>query len=244
MTNENGKVRVAALADCHYTKGSAGLLKDVFVRASETADVLALCGDMTDYGLPEEAAILAQDIKTYLRIPCVAVVGNHDFESGKIKDVQDILAETGMHILDGESVEILGAGFAGVCGFGGGFDRQMLNAWGEPMIKAFVQEALDHSLRLEKALHRLTMARRAVLLHYAPIRETVQGEHPEIFPFLGSSRLENPINQFNVSVVFHGHAHNGAATGKTSAQVPVFNVALPVLSRKNGTELPLFIYEL
>jgi Icc-related predicted phosphoesterase len=244
MTNESRKVRVAALADCHYTKGSAGLLKDVFIRASETADVLALCGDMTDYGLPEEAAILAQDIKTYLTIPCVAVVGNHDFESGKIKEVQDILAETGMHILDGESIEILGVGFAGVCGFGGGFDRQMLNAWGEPMIKAFVQEALDHSLRLEKALNRLTMARRAVLLHYAPIRETVQGEHPEIFPFLGSSRLENPINQFNVSVVFHGHAHNGQPTGKTSAQIPVFNVALPVISRKDGAELPLFIYEL
>jgi Icc-related predicted phosphoesterase len=166
---------VAALADCHYTKSSAGLLKDVFVRASETADVLALCGDMTDYGLPEEAAILAQDLKTFLRIPCVAVVGNHDFESGKIEEVQGILTETGMHLLDGEAVEILGAGFAGVCGFGGGFDRQMLNPWGEPIIKAFVQEAVDHSLRLEKALNRMTVERRAVLLHYAPIKETVQG---------------------------------------------------------------------
>jgi Icc-related predicted phosphoesterase len=242
--SESQKVRVAALADCHYTKSSAGLLKDVFVRASETADVLALCGDMTDYGLPEEAAILAQDLKTFLRIPCVAVVGNHDFESGKIEEVQRILAETGMHLLDGEAVEILGAGFAGVCGFGGGFDRQMLNPWGEPIIKAFVQEAVDHSLRLEKALNRLTVERRAVLLHYAPIKETVQGENPEIFPFLGSSRLENPINQFKVSVVFHGHAHNGTPTGKTSAQIPVFNVALPVISKQNAHELPLFVYEL
>jgi Icc-related predicted phosphoesterase len=243
MMNESRKVRVAALADCHYAKGSAGLLKDVFLRASETADVLALCGDMTDYGLPEEAAVLAQDIKTYLRIPCVAVVGNHDFESGKIEEVQSILAETGMHILDGESIEIFGIGFAGVCGFGGGFDRQMLNPWGEPIIKAFVQEALNHSLRLEKALHRLSMAPRVVLLHYAPIRATVEGENPEIFPFLGSSRLENPINQFDVSVVFHGHAHNGAPSGKTSAQVPVFNVALPVISRQNGDQLPLFVFE-
>jgi Icc-related predicted phosphoesterase len=242
--SESRKVRVAALADCHYTKSSAGLLKDVFVRASETADVLALCGDMTDYGLPEEAAVLAQDLKTFLRIPCVAVVGDHDFESGKIEEVQSILGETGMHLLDGEAVEILGAGFAGVCGFGGGFDRQMLNAWGEPIIKAFVQEAVDHSLRLEKALNRLTVDRRAVLLHYAPIKETVQGENPEIFPFLGSSRLENPINQFKVSVVFHGHAHNGALSGKTSAQIPVFNVALPVISRQNDHQLPLFVYEL
>jgi len=242
--NESRKVRVAALADCHYTKTSAGQLKDVFVRASETADVLALCGDMTDYGLPEEAAILAQDIKTYVRIPCVAVVGNHDFESGKIEEVQSILAETGMHLLDGEAIEILGAGFAGVCGFGGGFDRQMLNPWGEALIKAFVQEAVDHSLRLEKALNRLTVERRAVLLHYAPIKETVQGENPEIFPFLGSSRLENPINQFKVSVVFHGHAHNGAPTGQTSAQIPVFNVAFPVIARQNAHGLPLFVYEL
>lgn len=149
-----------------------------------------------------------------------------------------------MHILDGEAIEILGAGFAGVCGFGGGFDRQMLNAWGEPMIKAFVQETVDHSLRLEKALNRLTMDRRVVLLHYSPIRETVQGENPEIFPFLGSSRLENPINQFNVSVVFHGHAHNGMPSGKTSTQIPVFNVSLPVISRKTADELPLFVYEL
>ena len=242
--NQHRKIRVAALADFHYTKASAGHLKDVFVRASETADVLAICGDMTDYGLPEEAAILAQDIKTYVRIPCVAVVGNHDFESGKIGEVQSILAETGMHILDGESIEILGAGFAGVCGFGGGFDRQMLNPWGEPMIKAFVQEALDHSLRLEKALNRLTMDRRAVLLHYSPIRETVQGENPEIFPFLGSSRLESPINQFNVSVVFHGHAHNGTPAGKTSVNIPVFNVALPVISKRSGDQVPLFVYEL
>jgi Icc-related predicted phosphoesterase len=107
-----------------------------------------------------------------------------------------------------------------------------------------VQEALDHSLRLEKALNRLTMDRRVVLLHYSPIRETVQGENPEIFQVLGSSRLENPINQFNVSVVFHGHAHNGKPAGKTSMQVPVFNVALPVILRKNGDQLPLFIYEL
>ncbi len=240
---ERKKVRIAALADCHYTKSSAGQLRDVFVRASETADVLVICGDMTDYGLPEEASVLAQDLKTYVRIPCVAVVGNHDFESGKIQEVQDILTETGMHILDGEAIEILGAGFAGVCGFGGGFDRQMLNAWGEPIIKAFVQEALDHSLRLENALSRLTTEPRVVLLHYSPIRETVHGENPEIFPFLGSSRLENPINQFNVSVVFHGHAHNGTPTGKTSALIPVFNVSLPVISKQNGQELPLLVYE-
>jgi Icc-related predicted phosphoesterase len=242
--NNSKKLRIAALADLHYTKGSGGRLEEFFVRASETADVLAICGDLTDYGLPEEAAILAQDIKTFLRIPCVAVVGNHDFESGKIQEIRSVLAETGMHILDGDSVEILGVGFAGVCGFGGGFDRQMLSAWGESIIKAFVQESLDHSLSLENALKRLTTERRVVLLHYSPVRETVLGENPEIFPFVGSSRLENPINQFNVSVVFHGHAHNGSFIGKTSAQIPVFNVAFPVISKQKGQDLPLFVYEI
>lgn len=241
---EQNRVRVAALADLHYRKSSAGELKDFFMRASEAADVLLICGDMTDSGLPEEAEALAQDIKKFVRIPCVSVVGNHDFESGKIHDVQQILVEAGMHILDGDAVEILGVGFAGVCGFCGGFGRHMLTPWGEPIIKAFVQEALDHALRLENALNRLVTHRRVVLLHYSPIRETVQGEDPEIFPFVGSSRLENPINQFRVSVVFHGHAHNGTFGGKTSTQIPVYNVALPIVRKQIEKEVPLFVYEL
>src|SRR6476660_7814804 len=119
----------------------------------------------------------------------------------------------------------------------------MLSAWGEPIIKALVQKGLDHSLRLENALNRLTREQRVVLLHYSPFRDAVRGENPEIFPFLGSSRLENPINQFNVSVVFHGHAHNGTPAGKTSALVPVFNVSLPVMGKQNGQDLPLLVYE-
>ena len=242
--NEEKPMRIAAVGDLHYTKLSAGRLKDYFLKVSESADVLVICGDFTDYGLPEEAAVLAEDLKTYVRIPIVGVVGNHDFESGKIVEVKSILEATGINLLDGDVVEIMGAGFAGICGFCGGFDRHMLNAWGEPLIKAFVQETLDHSMRLEKALSRLTTEKRIVLLHYAPIRETVIGESPEIFPFLGSSRLEAPLNQYKVSVVFHGHAHHGKNSGTTSGEVPVFNVALPVLSRESSSELPIFIYRI
>jgi Icc-related predicted phosphoesterase len=242
--NEEKLMRIAAVGDLHYTKLSAGRLKDYFLKVSDSADVLVICGDFTDYGLPEEAAVLAEDLKTYVRIPIVGVVGNHDFESGKIVEVKSILEATGINLLDGDVVEIMGAGFAGICGFCGGFDRHMLNAWGEPLIKAFVQETLDHSMRLEKALSRLTTEKRIVLLHYAPIRETVIGESPEIFPFLGSSRLEAPLNQYKVSVVFHGHAHNGTSSGTTSGEVPVFNVALPVLSRESSSELPIFIYRI
>jgi len=129
------------------------------------------------------------------------------------------------------STEFRGVGFAGVPGFGGGFGPRMLNAWGEPVIKAFVQEAIDHALRLEQALARLHTEHRVVLLHYAPIRETVEGENLEIIPFLGSSRLEGPLNRFGVTVAFHGHAHGGAPEGFTTTRVPVYNVSMQVLER-------------
>lgn len=226
-------MRIAATADLHYNKSSQGALQALFVDASAAADVLLLCGDLTDYGEVEEARVLAHDIKTHLKIPALAVLGNHDFESGHADKVAKILAEAGVTMLDGECVEIQGVGFAGVCGFGGGFGSSMLSAWGEPLIKSFVQEAVNHAMRLERALARLETTHRVVLLHYAPIRETVIGENPEIFPFMGSTRLEGPLNRHKVTAVFHGHAHHGTAADRTSAGVPVYNVALPLLKKAN-----------
>ena len=240
--DDNHQILIAAVGDIHYGKTSKGKLHDLFVDASSSADVLLLAGDLTDYGLPEEASVLAEDLRTDVRIPIIAVLGNHDFESGKASEVQAIVEGIGATFLDGSTIEINGTGFAGVCGFGGGFDRQMLSAWGEPLIKAFVQESVDHSLRLEKALTNLTTDKKVVLLHYAPIRQTVQGENPEIYPFLGSSHLEATIDHFGASVVFHGHAHNGNVEGKTVGNVPVFNVALPVLMRSDAKQF--FLYKL
>jgi Icc-related predicted phosphoesterase len=240
--DEKGQTRIAAVGDIHYGKTSRGRLRDLFVNASANADVLVIAGDMTEYGLPEEAEILAEDLRTHVRIPIVAVLGNHDFESGKSVEVQAALESIGITFLDGSGTEIYGVGFAGVCGFGGGFDRQMLSSWGEPLIKAFVQESVDHALRLGKALTNLATDRKVVVLHYAPVRGTVKGENPEIYPFLGSSHLEAPIDNFGASVVFHGHAHAGEIEGKTAREVPVFNVALPVLLRA-GKE-PFFLYKL
>jgi Icc-related predicted phosphoesterase len=134
-------------------------------------------------------------------------------------------------MLDGDAAEIDGVGFAGVCGFAGGFGGRMLNAWGEPLIKQFVQEAIDHAVRLEQGLSKLQTEKKIVVLHYAPIRETVVGEPAEIFPFMGSSRLEEPINRFRVNAVFHGHAHNGAADGRTATGIPVYNVSAPLLQK-------------
>jgi len=170
-----------------------------------------------------------------MRVPMIGVLGNHDFESGEPKLVRQVLETAGVTMLDGEAIEIDGVGFAGVCGFGGGFGRRMLNAWGEPLIKQFVQEALDQAVRLEQALASLQSNRRVAVLHYSPIRATVAGEDPEIFPFLGSSRLEEPINRFRVDAVFHGHAHNGSGEGSTATGIPVYNVSLPVLRKKGAS---------
>jgi len=232
------KLRIAALADVHYRKNSRGELHDLFVEISHQADVFLLCGDLTDYGLAQEAEELAVDLRSAVRVPMVGVLGNHDFESGEPKLVRQVLEAAGVTMLDGESIEIEGVGFAGVCGFGGGFGRRMLNAWGEPLIKQFVQEALDQAVRLEQALGTLQSTRRVAVLHYSPIRATVTGEDPEIFAFLGSTRLEEPINRFRVDAVFHGHAHNGTGEGSTAFGIPVYNVSLPVL-RKNGASFRL-----
>ena len=244
MAKDGKKMRIAATADVHYGKHSKGKMQELFTTVSREADVLLICGDLTDYGLPEEAELLATDIRSHLRIPVLAVLGNHDFESAQPDAVTKVMEEAGVEMLDGESIDIDGVGFAGVCGFGGGFGRRMLNAWGEPLIKTFVQEAIDQALRLEQALAKLSTERRVVLLHYAPVRATVEGEPPEIFPFLGSTRLEEPINRFRVSACFHGHAHKGTVEGATATNVPVFNVSVPLLQQHAPEKPPFWLFEI
>lgn len=226
-------LRIAATADLHYGKHSRGMMHDAFAEISRDADVLLICGDVTDYGLTEEVEELVSDIRGAVRIPTIATLGNHDFESGQPEVVSKLLDDAGVNVLNGEAIEVAGVGFAGICGFGGGFGRRMLNAWGEPLIKQFVQESISHAVRLEQALTKLQTEKRVVVLHYSPIRATIQGEDPEIYAFLGSSRLEEPINRFRVNAVFHGHAHNGVVQGKTSTGIPVYNVSAPAL-RKTG----------
>ena len=236
-------IRIATVADVHYAKTSQGLLQPLFAQINERADILVIAGDLTDYGLAEEARVLARDLTTSVTIPVVAVLGNHDFESGEQDEVRRILADAGVHMLDGDSVEILGVGFAGVKGFAGGFGRGALGPWGEPVIKQFVQEALNEALKLESALARLKTRHRIAVLHYAPIRETVEGEPIDILPWLGSSRLEEPLARFEVSAVVHGHAHKGAPEGKTATGIPVFNVALQVLKASYPDRPPFRIIE-
>jgi len=244
MGERTTHLRIAAIGDIHVSKSAQGKFQALFTQISGCADVLVLCGDFTDYGLPDEARILARELTSSVKIPVVAVLGNHDYESGKQDEIRHILADAGVSVLDGEVVEVQGVGFAGVKGFAGGFGRGALGPWGEQAIKQFVQEAVDEALKLESALARLRTQRRVAVLHYAPIRATVEGEPPEIFPYLGSSRLEEPINRYRVNAVFHGHAHRGSAEGKTTTGVPVYNVAMPLLARLNPDRPPFLILEL
>lgn len=238
---------MAAVSDLHYGRHDAGTHRDLFRDAVAVADVLVLCGDLTDYGLPEEAELLASDLHATGSVPVLAVLGNHDFESRQQDGVRDVLERAGVMVLDGTCEVVGGVGFAGVPGFCGGFGRWALSAWGEAPIKDFVQEAVDEALRLDAALGRLQSEHRVeslvAVMHYSPIRDTVVGEPEEIFPFMGSSRLEEPLNRYSVAAAIHGHAHAGAPEGRTATGRPVYNVAIQVLRRAFPDRPPFRLIE-
>ena len=236
-------VRVAAVADLHYGRLTTNAIASLFAGVDRVADVLVLPGDLTDRGSPDEARGLARELAQAVKIPIVAVLGNHDFESAKEEEVAAILREAQIHVLDGDVVELHGVGFAGVRGFCGGFGRHALGPWGEPVVKQFVNEAVTEALKLESALARFRMAQRVAVMHYAPVRATVEGEPEGIFAYLGSSRLEEPLTRFSVSLVLHGHAHQGSPEGVTSNGTPVYNVALPLM-RKLHPDRPYRVFEL
>jgi Icc-related predicted phosphoesterase len=235
-------VRLAALADLHLNAKTVPSVREVIGQIGQNGDVLLLAGDLTDHGLPEEAGLLARELGA-LSMPRLAVLGNHDYETGQQDQVRDILRAGGTVVLDGDAVEIEGIGFAGVKGFIGGFDQRLLAPWGETSIKQLVREAMEEALKLESALAKLRTPQRVALMHYAPIRGTVEGEPLEIFPFLGSTRLEEPLNRYGVTAVFHGHAHNGSVQGRTHGNVPVYNVSLPLLRRKFPERPPFYVLE-
>ena len=236
-------IRIAAVGDVHCPKQPHDSFQPLFREIAASADIAVLCGDLTDYGLPDEAKILMDEMTSVVRIPVVAVLGNHDFEAGRQDEIRDVLVDAGVTVLDGESCEIQGVGFAGIKGFAGGFGRGALGFWGEPAIKAFVQETLDEALKLESALARLRTKQRIAVLHYSPIMATVEGEPREIFPYLGCSRLEEPLNRYPVTAVLHGHAHKGAPEGRTTGGSPVYNVSLPLLRRLNPDRAPFRLLE-
>jgi Icc-related predicted phosphoesterase len=229
MANENGKLRVAAIGDLHVQESDVTPYRDLFAEVSSLADVLVLCGDLTNFGKTSEAEILADDIKS-CSIPVIGVLGNHDFECGQPEKVTEILHAAGMTVLDEQAIEIDGVGFAGVKGFMGGYGRGELAPFGEPIAKAFVDEAMNEARKLENGLRSLRTDRSVAVLHYSPTVETLEGEPDAIYQYLGSQRLADAIDRFDhVKAVVHGHAHHGSYEGRTPGGTPVFNVAQFVL---------------
>ena len=236
----DGPLTLAVMSDLHVRENDRGRYRDLFAEISRHADVLAVCGDLTDLGLAEEATVLASELEA-CAIPVVGVLGNHDYHSGCAGEVKQILSPR-FHFLEDHPFEAGGVGFAGVKGFAGGFERRMLGAFGEEMMKAFVNEVVAEAHRLEHHLATLQADREVVVLHYAPVSGTVEGEPLEIWPFLGSSRLAETIDRFDVAAVFHGHAHPGAFEGRTPKGIPVFNCSYEVM-RKRDPEKPYLLYE-
>src|SRR3954466_16315137 len=229
MPTTDGKLRVAAIGDLHVMENSVAPYRELFTEIANNADVLVLCGDLTNFGKTSEAEILAEDIRA-CSIPVLGVLGNHDYECGQPEKVCEILHSAGMKVLDEQATEIEGVGFAGVKGFLGGFGRGELAPFGEPIVKAFVDEAMNEARKLEKALRTLRTERSAPVPHYSPIVETLEGEPLEIFQYLGSARLADAIDRFDhVKAVVHGHAPHGKYEGRTLRGIPVYNVAQFVL---------------
>jgi Icc-related predicted phosphoesterase len=245
MNDEIKKTRIAAVADIHVKETDKGKWVGYFKEVSAQADVLLICGDLTDTGDEVEAQVLAEELKA-CTIPVVGVLGNHDYEKGRHKLIRQIVQNDNVHILNGEAIVIGNVGFAGVKGFGGGFDNHMLSMFGEGAMKAFVQEAVDEALHLDRALARLDSdhqnIKKIAVLHYSPIKATVVGEPEPIFPFLGCSRLAEPLTRREVVAAFHGHAHVGTLEGEAAGGVKVYNVAKPILL-KAGYTTPFFMFE-
>src|SRR5438270_9561753 len=221
-------MRIAATADLHYSAQRSSPLKEQLQGVRDEADLLIVAGDLTNYGQPSEMEPLV-NVLVRLRIPIVAVLGNHDYESGKEQELMRMMTSEGIKVLDGSAYERDGVGFAGTKGFVGGFGRGVLTAFGEPEIKTFVRASIDEALKLERGMSQLRTPKRVVVLHYSPIAATVRGEDPEVTPFLGTSRLAEVTDRHGADLVVHGHAHHGTLEGQTLAGVPVRNVAITLL---------------
>src|ERR1700680_1389933 len=221
-------MRIAATPDLHFASPNATVLRNQLDKVRDDADLLIVAGDLTNYGRPAEMEPLLNTM-VRLRVPIVVVLGNHDYESEQQVELMRMMTAEGIKVLDGSAYERDGVGFAGTKGFVGGFGRGVLTAFGEREVKDFVRASIDEALKLERAMSQLRAKKRVVVLHYSPVADTVQGESPEIYPFLGTSRLAEIVDRHGADFVVHGHAHNGAPNGRTATGVPVHNVAIAFL---------------
>ena len=225
-------IRVAAVGDVHVGVDSAGMLRPQWANLAERADLFLLAGDLTRHGEPEEAAVLAGELRD-LGLPVIAVLGNHDYQSDQERLVRDAVEDVGVSVLEGEGtvVQVDGTrvGVAGCKGFGGGFVGACASDFGEPEMKAFVRHTKAVADRLHRALVALDSDVRIALLHFSPVQDTLEGERLEIYPFLGSYLLGEAIDRAGADLALHGHAHAGSEKGVTPGGTHVRNVAQPVI---------------
>jgi Icc-related predicted phosphoesterase len=234
-------VRIAAVGDVHAQIGNIEMLKAGFVGINDKADVLAIAGDLTAHGLANEARDLLEALES-VTIPVVLVLGNHDYHRNEQVEIKRILGEAGRPVLDGDT-KIIEIGddsiaFIGTKGFGGGFGMRALPDFGEEIFKLMYHEGLREAERIRRGLDSVSAEFKVVLLHYSPVKDTLFGEPPEVYPFLGASIMADPIDKFGADLVLHGHAHYGSEIGMTPGGVPVRNVAMPIMGR------PYSIYNL
>lgn len=249
MTESTTTLKIAAIGDIHVKETSRGVYQTLFEDISKNADALVLCGDLCDLGLVSEAEILVKELAA-CTIPVIAILGNHDYENNKQDEIVKMLKENKVQIVHGVEyiLEHRGKkyGFTGVKGFGGGFRPSMWGRFGEPEQKAFYDAIAGEVQQLENGLNRLMrtadLEKMFVVLHFAPVRDTLHGELPELYPFLGSTRLEEVIDRYPVAAVFHGHAHFGYPKGKTEKGIPVYNVASPIM-QKTSPKQPYALVE-
>jgi Icc-related predicted phosphoesterase len=234
-------MRVAAVADIHLKAEDQEKNVSQFSVVNELADVLVIAGDFTNHGRPEEMrACMA--VLEHVHVPIVAVLGNHDHESGNQDELAGMLRLAGVHLLDGQCHEMDGVGFAGTKGFCGGFAPYELMPFGEGGIKTFVEIAEREAIKLDYGLAQLHTPIKIAITHYAPIKGTVIGEPEPIFPFLGSSRLQRALDRHKPILALHGHAHKGTFSAESSTGTRVCNVALHLL-RERGEKHPFTIFD-
>ncbi len=225
-------IRVAAVGDLHVGTDACARWRDALKPVSDDADVLLLAGDLTRIGTTEEGVAVATALEL-VSIPIFAVLGNHDYHSDREADIRRLLSSRGVRVLEGTAATVqVGSariGIAGSKGFGGGFANACGSDFGEPEMKAFIRHTAMLAGRLRRALEELDTDLRVALLHYSPIPETLQGEHLQIYPFLGSYLLGEAIDAAGADLVVHGHAHSGSEKGVTPGGICVRNVAQPVI---------------
>lgn len=218
-------MRIVSVGDIHCRVGTDTLIQQILGELDHNFDVLLLAGDLTDTGLPEEAEVLVKQLKVY-DIPIIAILGNHDHESGQPEGIVRVLEDAGITVLDRTACVVRNVGFVGTKGFCGGFGQNLVQPFGEAELKTFIRASIDEAADLETALESIEHCEhKVVLLHYAPIPETLEGEPRELFAFLGTSRLASAVDPHGADVILHGHAHHGGPMGRTPGNIPVYNVS-------------------